>query len=67
MNSSQADTEIPNWRLTASGSNTDRWETFTAWLWPFSATASVLLQTTRTLVNWAVVAMVPSQAVASRT
>lgn len=67
MKSSQADTEMPICFFTASASNTLRCDTFTHCDWPLSATARVLLHTTRTLVNCAVVASVPSQAVASRT
>ena len=53
------------WRFTTSGSNWLRWGTFTAPALLPRAMDSVLLQTTRTEVNWAVVAKVPSQAVAS--
>ena len=67
MNESHVATEIPSWRLTDCASNDVLCGTFTAPLLLPRATASVLLQTTRMLVNCAVVANVPSHAVASRT
>lgn len=56
---------MPSWRLTACASNWLRCGTLTAPVLSPSAICSVLLQTTRTEVNWAVVASVPSHAVAS--
>jgi len=56
---------MPNYRLTACGSNWLRCPTMTAPIPSLREIAKVLLQTTRTKVNCAVVAGVPSQAVAS--
>lgn len=57
-------TVMPSWRFTASGSKALRCGTLIAPLALPNAICRVLLHTTRTLVNCAVVASVPSQAVA---
>ena len=54
MKSSQAVTEMPSCCLTDCGSNRVLCRTFTALMPLAVATASVLLHTTRMLVNWAV-------------
>ena len=56
---------MPSWRLTAAASNCERCETLIAPALLPRAICKVLLQTTRTDVNCAVVAKVPSQAVAN--